>query len=116
MIRKIAACGLVVGALACTQALAQQPASTGDAKRAELKISMCVGCHGIPEYRTAFPEVYRVPLIAGQAPDYIVNALKAYKSGERKHPSMTGIAKTLSDQDLADLAAYYSAAKPADKK
>ena len=109
MMKKIAACSLL--ALACAQAQAQQPASAGDAKRAEGKISMCVGCNGIPAYRTAYPDVYSVPLIAGQAPDYIVNALKAYKSGERKHPSMVGIAKSLSDQDMADLAAYYSAEK-----
>jgi len=111
MMKRIAASGLMVLALACSQALAQQPAAAGDAKRAELKISMCVGCHGIPAYRTAFPEVYSVPLIAGQAPDYLVNALKAYKSGERNHPSMRGIASSLSDQDMADLAAYYSQAK-----
>ena len=109
MIKKSAACLLL--ALACAQAQAQAPAPAGDAKRAEGKISMCVGCHGIPAYRTAFPDVYSVPLIAGQAPDYIVSALKAYKSGERKHPSMVGIAKSLSDQDMADLAAYYSAEK-----
>lgn len=91
---------------------AQTPAPvSGDAKRAEGKISMCVGCHGIPAYRTAFPEVYSVPLIAGQSADYLVNALKAYKTGERNHPSMQGIAKSLNDQDMADLAAYYSAAK-----
>lgn len=108
MMKKIAACLLLAG-LSCAQAQAQQPA--GDAKRAEGKISMCVGCHGIPAYRTAYPDVYSVPLIAGQAPDYIVNALKAYKSGERKHPSMVGIAKSLTDEDMADLAAYYSAAK-----
>ena len=113
MIKTIAACGLVLGALACTPVLAQQ---AGDAKRAEGKISMCVGCHGIPAYRTAFPSVYHVPYIAGQSPEYIVAALKAYKSGERKHPSMVGIARSLSDQDMADLAAYYSAPKPENKK
>jgi cytochrome c553 len=78
-------------------------------------LSMCVGCHGIPMYQTAFPEVYRVPKIAGQPQQYIVNALKAYKSGERNHPSMRGIAGSLSDQDMAALAAYYGAA-PAEAK
>src|SRR4051812_26507372 len=71
--------------------------------------AMCIGCHGIPGYKTAFPSVYHVPKIAGQQPAYIVNALKAYKSGERTHPSMRGIAASLSDQDMADLAAYYGA-------
>jgi cytochrome c553 len=70
---------------------------------------MCVGCHGIAGYKTAFPEVYSVPKIGGQNRAYIVKALQAYKSGERTHPSMRGIAASLSDADMADLAAYYSA-------
>ena len=53
---------------------------------------MCIGCHGIPGYKTAYPSVYHVPKIAGQHPAYLVAALKAYKSGERQHPSMRGIA------------------------
>lgn len=87
-------------------ALAQAP--VGNAEAAKSKISMCVGCHGIPAYKTAFPHVYRVPMITGQQPVYIVNALQAYKSGARSHPSMRGIAQSLSEQDMADLAAYYS--------
>jgi cytochrome c553 len=90
-------------------ALAQQKGEAkGDADSAHRnKIAMCIGCHGIPGYKTAFPAVYHVPMIAGQQPGYIVSALKAYKSGERSHPSMRGIAASLSDQDMADLAAYY---------
>jgi cytochrome c553 len=87
-------------------ALAQAPA--GDAKRGSQKVAMCQGCHGIEGWRTAFPEVYAVPRIAGQHPTYFVNALRAYKSGERNHPSMRGIAASLSDEDMADLAAYYA--------
>jgi cytochrome c553 len=87
-------------------ALAQAPA--GNAEAARSKISMCIGCHGIPDYKTAYPHVYHVPMITGQQPVYIVNALQAYKSGARSHPSMRGIAQTLSEQDMADLAAYYS--------
>ncbi len=79
----------------------------GDPKRAKEKISMCSGCHGIPDYRTAFPSVYYVPMIAGQSPGYIVKALEAYKSGERTHPSMRAIARSLSERDMADLAVYY---------
>ena len=82
----------------------------GNAQAAKSKISMCTGCHGIPDYKTAFPQVYHVPLIAGQEPLYIVNALRAYKSGARNHPSMRGIAAALSEQDMADLAAYYAGA------
>jgi len=69
---------------------------------------MCEGCHGIADYRTAYPEVYPVPKIGGQQAAYIVKALQDYKTGARKHPSMRGIAATLSDQDMADLAAYYA--------
>ena len=89
--------------------------TAGNAGAAKGKISMCIGCHGIPMYKTAFPEVYSVPMIAGQAPDYIVKALQAYRSGDRSHPSMRGIARGLSDQDMADLAAYYGGAGKAAK-
>jgi cytochrome c553 len=87
----------------------QSPAAVGDAAAGAQKTAMCAGCHGILGYKTAFPEVYSVPRIGGQNPAYIVKALQAYKSGERTHPSMRGIAATLSDKDMADLAAYYSA-------
>jgi len=81
----------------------------GDAKAGEKKIAMCIGCHGIPGYQASFPEVHKVPMISGQNAKFIVSALNAYKKGERKHPSMRGIADTLSDQDIADVAAYYEA-------
>jgi cytochrome c553 len=83
----------------------------GNAKAAENKVAMCIGCHAIPGYKAVFPEVYRVPMIGGQSAVYIENSLKAYRKGERKHPSMRGIAGSLSDQDIADLAAYYSQQK-----
>ena len=90
---------------------AQQSGSPqGNAERAKTKVSMCIGCHGIPGYRSAYPMVYHVPMIAGQNPGYLANALKAYRSGERSHPSMRGIAGSLSDQDIADIAAYYGSA------
>ena len=79
----------------------------GNAEAARGKISMCIGCHGIPMYKTAFPEVYSVPMIAGQSPEYIVKALQAYRAGDRSHPTMRVIARGLSDQDMADVAAYY---------
>ncbi len=90
--------------------LAQAPI-VGSAEAAKGKISMCIGCHGIQDYRTAFPEVYSVPKIAGQQPDYIVKALQEYRAGDRSHPTMRGIARSLSDQDMADVAAYYGAGK-----
>ena len=68
---------------------------------------MCVGCHGIIGYKSSFPEVYRVPKIAGQSAKYIAAALNAYKTGDRKHPTMRGIAESLTEQDVADISAYY---------
>jgi cytochrome c553 len=82
-------------------------ASTGDAPAGAKKIAMCIGCHNITGYQSSFPEVYKVPKIAGQTSAYIVSALKGYRKGERKHPTMRAIATTLSDQDMADVGAYY---------
>ena len=79
----------------------------GDAVAGQGKIAMCIGCHGIHGYQASFPEVYKVPMISGQNAKYIAAALNAYKKGERKHPTMRGIADSLSDQDIADVAAYY---------
>src|SRR6266853_4236012 len=91
-------------------AAAQQRAPAGDAELAHRdKTAMCIGCHGIPGYKTAFPEVYHVPKIAGQQPGYIIAALKAYKSGERSHPSMRGIAASLNEDQMKALADYYGA-------
>ena len=95
----------VGAAVAPGQALAQE--IKGDAKAAEDKIAMCIGCHGIPGYRASYPEVYTVPMIHGQSAKYIENALAAYRSGDRNHPTMKAIAGSLTDQDIADLAAYY---------
>ena len=78
-----------------------------DAAAGQKKAAMCIGCHGIPGYQASFPEVHKVPMISGQNAKYIASALGAYKKGERKHPSMRAIATTLSDQDIADLSAFY---------
>jgi cytochrome c553 len=80
----------------------------GDAKAGETKNAMCIGCHGIKGYQASFPEVYKVPMISGQNAKYIVAALNEYKKGERKHPTMRAVATSLTDQDIADLAAHYS--------
>ena len=86
----------------------------GDAKAGEGKIAMCIGCHGIRGYQASFPEVYKVPMLAGQGAKYIVSSLNAYQKGERKHPTMKGIAASLTEQDMADLGAYYEALGKAD--
>jgi cytochrome c553 len=98
----------LVLALSALAPVAGHAAEAGDADAAKGKVSMCIGCHGIPGYKTAYPLVYPVPRISGQTAKYIENALVAYRKGDRSHPSMRAIAASLSDQDIADLAAYYS--------
>jgi cytochrome c553 len=86
---------------------ASVPAPASGASSMESKVAMCVGCHGIKGYKASFPEVYRVPMIAGQSAKYIVAALTEYKEGNRKHPTMRSVASGLSPQDMAAIAAYY---------
>jgi cytochrome c553 len=110
----IRTCAVLAATLSCA-AIAQDQAGDkaikGDPEVARGKISMCIGCHGIPGYKASFPEVYHVPKIAGQNAEYIVTALQDYASGARNFPSMEAIAQTLTPQDMADLAAYYSSLK-----
>jgi cytochrome c553 len=89
-----------------TAVQAQAPAA-GDVAKGASKAAMCIGCHGIVGYQATFPEVHRVPMIAGQGAKYIVASLVAYQKGDRKHPTMRGIAASLSEQDMADLGAFY---------
>jgi cytochrome c553 len=96
----------VVAALACVLSLPAQ--AGGDPVAGRTKTSMCAGCHGIPGWRTAFPATYKVPKLGGQHEEYLVAALKQYKTGERNHPSMKGIAASLTEQDMQNLAAYYA--------
>lgn len=96
----------VVAALAWALAVPAQAA--GDPVKGREKTSMCAGCHGIAGWKTAYPVTYHVPKLGGQHEDYIVAALKAYKSGERSHPSMKAIAASLSEEDMQNLAAYYA--------
>ncbi|MEN9544386.1 MAG: hypothetical protein RLZZ598_1219 [Pseudomonadota bacterium] len=98
---------MIAGALMASAALAQDKTTGGDAARGHKKAAMCIGCHGIEGYQASFPEVHKVPMIAGQNAKYLLAALTAYQKGERRHPSMRSIATSLSEQDMADLAAYY---------
>jgi cytochrome c553 len=84
-------------------------ASEGDAAAGKLKVYTCTGCHGIEGYRNAYPN-YRVPKINGQNREYITAALNAYKAGERQHPTMRAQGESLTEQDIADIAAYLSEA------
>lgn len=87
-----------------------------DAAAGRAKTSTCAGCHGIEGYRWAYPEVYHVPKLGGQHAGYMIKALQGYKNGSRNHPTMRAIAASLTDADIADLAAYYASVKPGDNK
>jgi cytochrome c553 len=94
-------------AAAAAPAAAKPAPKPASAKSLEAKVAMCIGCHGIKGYQASFPEIHKVPMISGQSAKYIAAALNAYKTGDRKHPTMRGIADSLSDQDIADISAYY---------
>ncbi len=81
--------------------------AAGDKTRGEALSQTCLGCHGAPGLRNASP-VYKVPKIGGQHAAYIVSALQAYKNEDRSHSTMRAQAASLSDQDMADIAAYFS--------
>ncbi|KQV98042.1 cytochrome c [Rhizobacter sp. Root1221] len=98
---------VVVTALMGTASAAHAEQVTPSAAAGEKKAAMCIGCHGIPGYQASFPEVHKVPMIGGQGAKYIVAALGEYQKGDRKHPTMKAIAASLTEQDLADLAAFY---------
>jgi cytochrome c553 len=97
---------LVTSVLFASMSLAQD-AKPGSVAAGEKKAAMCIGCHGIAGYQASFPEIHKVPMISGQNAKYIAASLAAYKKGDRKHPTMRAISASLSDQDMADLAAFY---------
>ena len=102
-------CLATVAPSASGQGAPAAPATiVGDAKRGLQKSATCLGCHAIPGYKADFPTVYSVPMIGGQNAKYIESALKGYQKGERRFPSMVATARSLSDQDIADVAAYFS--------
>jgi len=102
-------CVLFVAAMLTLPVFAQE--IKGNAAHGEKLSDQCVGCHGIKGYHSSFPEIYHVPMLFGQSEKYIASALAAYKTGERKHPTMRGVASALNEQDMADLAAYYAATR-----
>ena len=95
-------------AVASVTALSHAQEAKGDVEAGKQKIAMCIGCHGIVGYQASFPEIHKVPMISGQSAKYIAAALVAYQKGERKHPTMRGIAESLSEKDIADVSAYYA--------
>jgi cytochrome c553 len=99
---------LLLGVLCATTVLAFGNAhAEGDKAAGKTLVYTCAGCHGVPGYQNAYPN-YHVPRIAGQNEQYIINALHSYKKGDRKHPTMDAQAESLSDQDIANIAAYLS--------
>ncbi|BBE08774.1 MAG: Cytochrome c553 [Glomeribacter sp. 1016415] len=111
MKKNLTMAALAVFLSATASAVETEVEVTGNAKAGESKVAMCIGCHGIAGYRTAFPEVYRVPMLGGQNAKYIQVALQGYKNGDRKYSTMHALAASLSDQDMADIAEYYAAQK-----
>jgi len=96
--------------LTAEEAAGETDALQGDAKRGEILAYTCHGCHGVANYKNAYPN-YSVPKLGGQSAAYLANALKAYSSGERPHQTMHSQAASLSDQDRADIAAYFQSEK-----
>lgn len=97
----------LVLAFACMPAAAQ-----GDPARGQTLFYTCTGCHGIADYKNVYP-LYRVPKVGGQNEQYLITALKSYRSGERTHSTMQAQGEALTDQEIADIAAYLSSHKPA---
>jgi cytochrome c553 len=96
---------LALGASSISQA--QTPEAAGDARRGHALSYTCNGCHGVPNYKNVYP-TYSVPKLYGQRPEYLVAALKAYKSGERSHGTMHSQATTMTEQDMKDVAAFLA--------
>jgi len=80
--------------------------AAGNAEQGKLKAETCLGCHGVPSYTNVYP-TYHVPRLGGQHADYIVVALTGYQSGERSHGTMQAQTSGLSEEDMADIGAYF---------
>lgn len=115
--RLTAAAATIIAGILTFEASAQAPAPmapplspialAGDAARGEVLAETCKGCHGVPEYHNAYPP-YHVPKLGGQNADYLEVALQGYRRGTRAHPTMRSQATPLSDQDIADVVAYFA--------
>jgi cytochrome c553 len=101
---------MIAAAILALVSIAAQ--ADGDADRGRKLAYTCMGCHGVEHYKNAYPS-YSVPKLGGQNAPYLVSALGEYKSGSRMHPTMRGFASSLSDQDRADLAAFFHSKVPA---
>jgi cytochrome c553 len=101
--------GLATVLLSTVFAVSSAQAFEGDPQQGRIKAETCLGCHAIPSYTNTYP-MYHVPKVGGQNEAYIISALLAYRDGQRAHETMHGNAQGLSDQDIADIAAFFSQA------
>ena len=99
--------GLATVLLSTVFAVSSVQAFEGDPQQGRVKAETCLGCHAIPSYTNTYP-MYHVPKVGGQNEAYIISALLAYRDGQRAHQTMHGNAQGLSDQDIADIAAFFS--------
>jgi cytochrome c553 len=99
---------VLVAAFAC---FASTAFAKGDPAKGKLEVYTCHGCHGVTGYMSVYPE-YHVPRIAGQNEQYIIDALKEYKSGARKFPTMNAQASSLTEEQIENIAAYLSSLAP----
>ena len=111
MLARLNGLALLVGMTALSWGVPLPVHAAADPVIGEKKFYTCVGCHGIENYKNAYPD-YDVPKLRHQNAAYIVSALQEYKSGERPHPTMHAQAASLSDQDMEDIAAYLQGGDP----
>lgn len=98
---------MLKGILLLSMALLLSPVSAGDVEKGKSKSEMCAGCHG--ENGISVSPI--IPNLAGQKEVYLASAIKEYKSGSRKNGMMSPIAQSISDDDIDDIAAYFSSLK-----
>lgn len=99
--------GLITAVLSLSALNVTPSFAEGNPEAGRIKAFTCMGCHGVPSYTNAYP-TYHVPKLAGQHAAYLEAALQAYKNGQRNHPTMHAQAVSLSDADIADIAAYFA--------
>ena len=87
--------------------ISSQAFAAGDAENGAIRGETCLGCHGVSSYTNVYP-TYKVPKLGGQHGEYIAAALRAYRSGERSHPTMEAQASGMTDQEIDDVAAYLA--------
>jgi cytochrome c553 len=125
-VRAVSIAVIAAGALTLSAAAQEQPAASApapqpaaepaaapqaaDPRHGKAVSYTCLGCHGIEGYKNAYP-MYSVPELLGQNADYLVIALQGYRDGDRSHITMHSQSESLSEQDMADVAAYL-AGKP----